>query len=76
MKFTLLLKNRKSTTTSSWFFQRPYVKPNLEASKPAGDDTFLPKSLTSDDFQEWLASCRATSPSFQDRKIRIRISKK
>ncbi|MBK9357483.1 MAG: hypothetical protein IPN08_08880 [Bacteroidales bacterium] len=58
------------------FSEEPYVKPNLEASKPAGDDTFLPKSLTSDDFQEWLASCRATSPSFQDRKIRIRISKK
>jgi len=58
------------------FSEEPYVKPILEASRPAGDDTFLPKSLTSDDFQEWLASCRAASPSFQDRKIRIRISKK
>jgi hypothetical protein len=58
------------------FSEEPYVKPILEASTQAGDGTFHPKSLTSDDFQEWLASNRAASVSFQDKKIRIKISKK
>jgi hypothetical protein len=58
------------------FSEEPYVKPILEASTPAGDGILHPKSLTYDDFQEWLASCRAASSAFQDKKIRIRISKK
>lgn len=58
------------------FSEEPYVKPILEASIPAGDGTIFPKSLTYDEFQDWLASCRAASSAFQDKKIRIRISKK
>ena len=58
------------------FAEEHYVKPILEASTPASNNMIYPKSLSSDKFQDWLASCRAASLTFQDQKIRIRISKK
>ncbi|MBL7906169.1 MAG: hypothetical protein JNL22_14185 [Bacteroidales bacterium] len=58
------------------FSEEPFRKPILKESSPADDATIFPKSLSSEDFQEWLASNRAASTTFQDKKIRIRISKK
>lgn len=58
------------------FSENTFVKPNLEESSPAGEGIFHPKSISSDDFQEWLAYNRAASTSFQDKKIRIRITKR
>ncbi|MHC1777553.1 MAG: hypothetical protein AB9834_19300 [Lentimicrobium sp.] len=58
------------------FSQEPYIKPIL--SNPIEDENgyFLPKSLSSAVFQEWMADCRAASDRFQSVKIKISISKK
>ncbi len=57
------------------FSEELYVKPILEMSQTDIDNYIYPKSLTSASFQEWLGDCRAASPSFQDKKIKIKISK-
>lgn len=58
------------------FSEEPYVKPILEMSLTGADNYIYPKSLTPASFHEWLSDCRAASPSFQDKKIKIKISKK
>jgi hypothetical protein len=58
------------------FSEEQYVKPILEMSQTDANNYIYPKSLSSASFQEWLGDCRAASPSFQDKKIKIRISKK
>jgi len=57
------------------FSEEPYVKPILEKSMIDADNYIYPKSISPALFQEWLADCRAASPSFQDKKIKIKISK-
>jgi hypothetical protein len=58
------------------FSEEQYVKPILEMSQTDANNYIYPKFLTSTSFQEWLGDCRAASTSFQDKKIKIRISKK
>lgn len=58
------------------FSEDAYVKPILNKGMPAENDYTYPKSLSTTEFQEWLSDCRASSTSFQDKKIKIRISKK
>jgi hypothetical protein len=58
------------------FSEEQYVKPILEMSQTDANNYIYPKSLSSASFQEWLGDCRAASTSFQDKKIKIRISKK
>ena len=57
------------------FSEEQYVKPILEMSQTDADNYIYPKSLTYASFQEWLSDCRAASSSFQDKKIKIKISK-
>lgn len=58
------------------FSEEPYVKPILEKSVPTENEYIIPKNLPSLTFKEWLSDSRAASASFQDKKIKIRISKK
>lgn len=57
------------------FSEELYVKPILEMSQTDTDNYIYPKSISPSLFQNWLGDCRATSPSFQDKKIKIKISK-
>lgn len=57
------------------FSEDEFVKPILNKKKQE-QDRQLPKSLSSVKFQEWLAENRATTNSFQDRKIKISITQK
>jgi len=54
------------------FAEEKFVKPILD-QKTEVDGRILPKSLTSDKFQEWLSENRAVIDSFQDRKVKISI---
>jgi hypothetical protein len=58
------------------FSEEPFVKPLLNESKLQQDHYVLPRSLPSSQFQEWLAEGRMASTSFQDKKVKIKISKK
>ncbi len=60
------------------FAEAPYIKPILNSVKD--DDDYnegykIPASLSFADFEEWLSENRAGMDSFQDRKIKIKISK-
>ena len=57
------------------FSQNPFAKPILHDSK-ATDDKILPRSLSKEEFQSWLAHNRSLDASFQDKKIKISIQNK
>ncbi len=57
------------------FAEEAFVKPVLN-DKELVDNRILPKSLESEKFQEWLQGNRASSPSFQEHKIKISIKHK
>lgn len=54
------------------FAEEKFVKPILD-QKTEVEGKILPKSLSSEKFQEWLAENRAVIDSFQDKKIKISI---
>jgi len=60
------------------FSEDLYVKPmlNNETASIEKKEYMLPKSLSRKNFQEWLANNRATSQSFLDARIRIKIENK
>ena len=39
------------------------------------DGYILPKAISTVKFQDWLADCRAAMPDFQDKRIKISITK-
>ena len=65
-------KNIEYNTIYVVFAEDKFVKPRL-SQKQEVDGRILPKSLMSDDFQQWLTGNRGVLTSFQDRKIKISI---
>jgi hypothetical protein len=57
------------------FSQNPFAKPMLNDSKTT-NDKILPRSLSKEEFQNWLAYNRSLNTSFQDKKIKISIQNK
>jgi len=57
------------------FSEEKFVKPMLN-NKEKQEDKILPRSLSSERFEKWLADQRAASTSFQDRRIKISIISK
>jgi len=58
------------------FSEEPYLKPILSNEKKVTyhqDEILLPKSLSKEDFQAWLADNRAKNNSFLDANILIKI---
>jgi len=58
------------------FAESPYVKPVLNEIKELEDGYLLPKSIKTENFQDWLSECRAAVTDFQSVRIRINIKKK
>lgn len=69
-------KTEEFNTLYVVFSEQSYVKPILDKSMVLSDNSIVPKSLPSHVFQDWLADSRAASSSFQEKKIRIRITKR
>lgn len=69
-------KTEEFNTIYVVFSEENYVKPILDKSQILSDNSMFPKSLSGEAFQDWLADCRAASSSFQEKKIRIRITKR
>ena len=65
-------KNIEYNTIYVVFAEDKFVKPRL-SQKQEVDGRILPKSLMSDDFQQWLIGNRGVLTSFQDRRIKISI---
>jgi hypothetical protein len=57
------------------FAENPYVKPILNDVKELENGYFVPKSLGSEDFFEWLADCKAEMRDFQAVRVRISIER-
>ena len=55
------------------FSEKPIVKPILKGIEVKQNRT-LPKSLNSEDFQEWITENKYTEPSFQVKQIAITIT--
>ncbi len=53
-----------------------YIKPFLTASVKSDTGYTIPRSISTEDFKEWLSECRMLSTDFQSNKIRISIRKK
>ncbi len=57
------------------FSEEKFVKPVLKR-KEKRENKILPRSLSSENFQKWLAEQRAACNSFQDRRVKISIRAK
>jgi hypothetical protein len=57
------------------FSEEEFVKPGLK-SKEKQEGKILPRSLSAEKFQKWLADQRAASTSFQDKRVKISIRQK
>lgn len=60
------------------FAEEPYVKPILSKSqelKEYKEGYRLPKSLSMDEFNQWLSNNRAEMDSFQDKMVKLSIKK-
>jgi hypothetical protein len=53
----------------------PYCKPILSDASLIANGYVLPKAISTQKFQEWLADCRVAMPDFQAKRIKISISK-
>ncbi|MEI6062780.1 MAG: hypothetical protein WCR72_18905 [Bacteroidota bacterium] len=53
----------------------PYCKPILTDATLLTDGYTIPKAISTKKFQDWLADCKVAMPDFQEKSIKISISK-
>jgi len=58
------------------FAESPYVKPILNEVTEVEGGYFMPKSLKTEDFEDWLSDCRAAVTDYQSVRVRINIEKR
>ncbi len=73
----LMFTNRKIEYNTLYiiFSEEKFVKPGLK-SKEKQEGKILPRSLSAEKFQKWLAEQRAASTSFQDKRVKVSIRPK
>jgi hypothetical protein len=66
-------KKSELNTLHILFSERDYFKPVLTEGYKMEDGTFLPKSLTRNKFENWLADNKTRIPDFLDAQVHIEI---